>query len=62
MHPFEHLAEGALVPPVSKSLINRGPRAVSLRHVSPGRAGAKHPKHAVEHQSIIGSWAPGTAK
>lgn len=57
MHPFEHLVDGAMVSPVSKALVNRRPRAVPLRSISPGSTGAKHPEHAVEHDAIIGLWA-----
>jgi hypothetical protein len=58
VHPLEHLVERALTSPIPKSAVNRGPGAISLRHASPGCAGAKHPEHAVKHQSLIGTRAP----
>lgn len=58
---LEHLDEGSLASPVSKSLIGRRPRLESFRHVPQACTGAKHPQHAVEHQAIVDSWTAGAS-
>ena len=61
MESFEHLVKCPAIAPITKTLLNRRPRAKALRHIAPGSARTEHPEDAVEHHAIICSWAPTAA-
>ena len=44
------------LPPAIKTAGNGAPRAIPLRQITPGGAGAEEPQDTVEDASVIGGW------
>lgn len=50
---FENPHPDARLRPAVEAVVDRGVRAIALRQVALGRAGAQHPENAIENPAVI---------